>query len=214
MKHDGIRTVIVDYGEVLSLRPDGAALGRVAAELGMAPEAFAALYPRDRGPYDQGVVTADDYWGGLLREAGRAADAGLVERLRRWDVELWSRTDPRMIAWVAALRAAGLTTALLSNMTFDMAAHVRSRFGWLAHFDHQVLSCELRLVKPDPAIFQRCLAAVGARPAEALFVDDRAENVAAARAEGICAIQFQSREQLGRALADLGFPLLPEGACS
>jgi putative hydrolase of the HAD superfamily len=201
-----VRAVILDYGQVLSLRPSDAALGPMAALFGIAPAVFLEEYGRNRAPYDQGLVTAEAYWHGFAHEAGVALDTGQVERLRRWDVEIWSDTDSAMTGWLARLRQAGLVTVLLSNMPFDMAAHARATFAWLAHFDHLVLSCEARLIKPDPALFRRCLATIAVRPEQALFVDDREENVVAARAEGMQAIQFHSSAQLRRELEGLGFP--------
>jgi putative hydrolase of the HAD superfamily len=205
-----LRAVILDYGQVLSAPPGPAALGPMASVLGIAPASFLEAYGCGRGAYDQGLVTAEEYWRGVALAAGVSIDNVQVARLRRWDVEAWSQIDGSMIGWLSGLRTAGLITSLLSNMPVDMAAHARATFAWLSHFDHLVLSCEAGLIKPDPALFRRCLTIVGVQPAEALFVDDREENVAAARAEGISAIQFHSPVQLRQELEPLGFAPLPE----
>jgi 2-haloacid dehalogenase len=73
------------------------------------------------------------------------------------------------------------------------------------------LSAEVRLIKPDPAIYQHTLNGLGASAAETLFVDDREPNIRAARALGMRAIQFLSISQLKDDLEALGFPLLPAG---
>ena len=65
-------------------------------------------------------------------------------------------------------------------------------------------SCYLGLRKPDAAIYQRALDILS-RPAErVLFIDDRAQNVAAAQAQGMRAIQFEGSEALRRELVGLG----------
>ena len=87
--------------------------------------------------------------------------------------------------------------------------HVRKNFEWLNNFDHQIFSAEVRLIKPDLAIYQHCLQRLGVQPPEALFVDDRERNVQAARAVGITGIRFQSVEQLRGELEALGFTILP-----
>ena len=46
-------------------------------------------------------------------------------------------------------------------------------------------SAQFRLAKPDPAIFLQCLARLGVAPAQALFVDDKAENAEGARRAGL-----------------------------
>jgi putative hydrolase of the HAD superfamily len=173
------------------------------------PGRFLGVYRSSRGPYDQGLVTAEDYWLGFARSAGIPIDAGLIGKLRDWDTEMWSKTNPQMTEWLGKLSSAGLTMILLSNMEFDMAAYARQNFHWLAYFHHKVFSCEVGLVKPDPAIFQQCIQRAGVKPQDALFVDDREENVRAARTTGITAIQFQSVKQLRADLKRMGFGVLP-----
>ena len=87
-----------------------------------------------------------------------------IEELRRLDVAMWSKVHPQMLRWIDCLSEAGLKTALLSNMIPDMAIHARQTFGWLNTLTCQVLSCEVRLVKPDRAIYQRCLEGLAVTP--------------------------------------------------
>ncbi len=204
-----IRAVILDFGEVLCFRPEPEAMGRMAKLFRIAPERFLECYVPTRGPYDQGLLTPQEYWMEFARVAGVTMDAARVEELRRMDTAMWSRINVEMTDWLEQLHEAGLTTALLSNMQHDMAAHARKNFDWLQHFDHQILSCELRLIKPDGAIFRHTVEQVGVRPEEMLFVDDRKENVETARAVGLKAIQFESAEQLRSELKEIGFDILP-----
>lgn len=209
-----IRAVILDYGEVLCFQPAPEAIRRMAGVFQIDPERFFEVYVPTRGLYDQGLLTAEEYWQDFARRAGVTIDAALVGILRRWDTEMWSRVNVEMIEWVERLRAAGFTTALLSNMQFDMAAHARKNFAWLAHFDQQILSCELRLIKPDPAIFRRSVERLGVKPQEALLVDDRDANVETAKELGFHAIRFQSIEQLRVDLEGMGFEILPRDSNS
>jgi HAD superfamily hydrolase (TIGR01509 family) len=55
-------------------------------------------------------------------------------------------------------------------------------------------------MKPNPAIYHAAVAAAGCRPEECFYTDDIVQFVEAARALGIDAVQFQSREQLEREL--------------
>ena len=203
------RAVILDFGEVLCFRPTPETMGRMAKLFRIAPERFLECYVPTRGPYDQGLVTPEEYWMDFARGAGVTIDTALVEELRKMDTAMWSRINVEMIDWVEQLHQAGLATALLSNMQEDMAAHARKNFDWLRHFDHQILSCELRLIKPDAAIFHRTIERIGVKPQEALFVDDREANVEAARELGLRAIQFESTEQLRSELREIGFKVLP-----
>lgn len=204
-----IRAVILDYGEVLCVRPKRDALNRIAEVFGIEPTRFFELYGTSRDPYDQGVISAAEYWKDFARRAGTGVNDSLVEQLRSLDTEMWSSINPEMLQWVAMLDAAGLTTALLSNMQHDMAAYARKNFSWLKHFDHQILSCELRLIKPDPAIFKKSIERIGANPQEILFVDDRQPNVDGAKSMGIAAIRFENTKQLRQELQEMRFPVLP-----
>jgi putative hydrolase of the HAD superfamily len=70
------------------------------------------------------------------------------------------------------------------------------KFGLCGLFKIALSSCYLGLRKPDAAIYQRGLDIL-CRPAErVLFIDDRAENVAAGQAAGMKTIQFTGAEAL------------------
>jgi FMN phosphatase YigB (HAD superfamily) len=77
------------------------------------------------------------------------------------------------------------------------------------NFTFKTLSAEVKLIKPDAAIYEHTLRGLGVSAEEALFVDDRENNIRAARALGMHAIQFQSIAELKDDLKALGFPILP-----
>lgn len=204
-----IRAVILDYGEVLCLRPKTEMLNRMAKLFGMEPAQFFDTYIPSRGPYDQGVVTPEAYWRDFAGRAGVPADEALIARLRAWDTEMWGNVSEDMTEWLARLDEAGLKTGLLSNMQHDMAAYARKNFAWLKHIDEQILSCEVGLIKPDPAIFHLTAERMGVRPEEALLVDDREVNIESAGRTGMAGIQFRSVKQLRSELEEMGFEVLP-----
>jgi putative hydrolase of the HAD superfamily len=212
-----IKAVILDYGEVISTPPGSEKMASMAAAAGVRPDLFRTLYPTDRAPYDRGDFTATAYWLKFGDDAHVRLDSAQIEELRRLDVEMWSTVNPQMIRWLEYLSEAGLKTALLSNMISDMAVHARQTFRWLDQLTYHVLSCEIGLIKPDRAIYERCLEGLQVTPSEALFVDDKQINVQAARALGITSIHFQSVGQLRNELAALPFAILPpisEGSLS
>lgn len=209
-KGNGIfRAVILDYGAVLCHLPLPHEIARMSQALGIAPAKFPGLYGRIRDDYDRGDLTTQQYWATVAREMHVDLSPAVIESLAQWDIEMWSRPSDEMTAWLASLRPAGYKTALLSNMQSDMIAHVRAKFAWLNDFDHQIFSSEVRLVKPHPAIYRMCLGKLGTDPRATIFIDDREENVAAARALGIHAIRFRSVPDLRRDLASAGFRPLP-----
>jgi putative hydrolase of the HAD superfamily len=203
-----IRAVILDYGEVLCLAPSREEFAYSARLLGMDLDSFLARYPAVRLPYDQGVLTAADYWGQVAMKRDPIAPDTLAE-LRRHDVAIYSRLDSVMLAWIPRLQASGIRVGLLSNMPFDMAAHARQHFRWLQGLESCILSCEHSLIKPSPEIYRLALAQLNVEPQEALFVDDRKVNTDAAEAVGLRALQFHSVDRLRedlRGLENLAIP--------
>ena len=97
-------------------------------------------------------------------------------------------------------------------MGAELLKYMRQEFGWLGRFDHHTWSCELGIAKPDPAIYMHTCEKLGVAPPEALFLDDKPENIRAAEAVGLQAILFTDvdglREELGRRglLAELPMP--------
>jgi putative hydrolase of the HAD superfamily len=204
-----IRAVILDYGEVLCYPPTAEEMGRMAASFGMEAVPFRQLWDRNRLLYDKGDLSPEAYWSALAKDAGTQLTPEQFIQLCQWDCEMWAHDNPAMVEWLRQMHSSGVKTALLSNMPCDMIRYMRQEFDWLDQFDHQTFSAEVRLIKPDAAIYEHSLRGVGVAPSEALFVDDKEPNVQGARAVGIRGIRFRSVEQLRSDLEGLGFPVLP-----
>lgn len=80
-----------------------------------------------------------------------------------------------------------------SSETFPLAWNL---FDFLAWFEDILVSGQEKLLKPDPAIYQRLLERNGLRASECVFIDDAPENVAGAEAAGLRAVLFRSPEKL------------------
>jgi putative hydrolase of the HAD superfamily len=204
-----MRAVIFDYGEVLCFRPTSDEFARMAQIFGLGLDSFRALWERSRAALDRGDLSPEAYWLNFAEETRIKLEPEQVEKLCRWEIEMWSQANPAMVEWLLKISAAGVKTGLLSNMPADLAAHVQKNFKWMGAFSFKTFSAHVRLVKPDPAIYQHTLQGLGVKPSETLFVDDRESNVQPARTLGMRAIQFQSIEQLRNDLEMLGFPILP-----
>ena len=206
-----VRAVIFDFGDVLAHGPTPEHIARMAALLNVARDKFWEHYNAERHPYDCGRFSAEQYWSAVAQAAGARLTAEQIEWLRRTDVQMWSNINPAMLRWAGELKAAGLRTAVLSNMHADMVAAVRSDLAWITDFDCFVLSAELHMAKPDPQIFRHCLECLKVEPNEAIFIDDRERNTRAAEAVGIIGICASSTTAIRQCLQAAGWDApLPE----
>jgi 2-haloacid dehalogenase len=105
------------------------------------------------------------------------------------------------------LHGAGYKLVGLTNWSAEKFHPTRLKHEFFEVFDDIVVSGDVGLVKPDPAIFELTLQRVGRRAEECLFIDDSATNVDAAAAIGFHTIRFESPEQLERELRAHGIQL-------
>lgn len=153
---------------------------------------------------------------GFLEEAYRAERPALVGDvswldvlpglLERWGiggayddvVRIWLGIEPVAATHVLvrALRAAGVRCYLATNQAEHRALHMRHGLGYAGLFDGAFYSYEMRVAKPDPAYFRFIVEALGVAPGDMLFLDDRPDNVRAARSVGLRAEVWSYREDL------------------
>ena len=176
-----VRAVIFDFGGVLCLHPDEARITRAAAACGLPVDRFLKDFWRTRREYDAGRLRPAEYWRGIVPDFD---ESRLPELIRR-EVELWNQYDGRVFDWIGRLRAAGHRTAILSNLPRVLGEALRATPGFLDPFDHVTFSYELGVIKPDPGIYADAIRGLGVKPEEALFLDDRPENVEGGRAAGL-----------------------------
>ncbi|WP_262703534.1 MULTISPECIES: HAD family hydrolase [Streptomyces] len=199
MTTDRRRIVLFDLFGVIARNQRPGALEKMAARCHTSADAFTTAYWTHRPPYDAGRHTASAYWTDVLHALSRPADADTIEELRLTDIDSWSRVDDRMVTYVRALRDRA-RVALLSNIPADHADAFLAAQPWLHDLDHMAFSGKIGAAKPDPAAFQHSVVALRAIPADFLFVDDREENVRAARAVGMNGHIFDGQDDLAAAV--------------
>jgi putative hydrolase of the HAD superfamily len=191
-----ITTVIFDFGYVLSLPPQPSDYQRLATLAGIDGKSFDEIYWGNRTDYDRGTIDGPTYWRRIAKAAGKEFTPAQIDSLIANDIAIWMRANPIMMEWVRALKRGGLKIAVLSNMPIEISTYIRQYAPWFRDFDYVCFSAEVQLAKPDAAIYHACLDVVHMRPEECLFIDDRAENVEAARALGMHALKFVSVQEL------------------
>jgi putative hydrolase of the HAD superfamily len=180
----------------------------LATLAGIDGKSFEEIYWGNRADYDQGTIDGPTYWRRIAKAAGRELTPAQIDSLITNDIAIWMRANPVMMEWVRALRRGDLKIAVLSNMPIEISTYMRQYAPWFRDFDYVCFSAEVQLAKPDAAIYHACLDVVHSRPEECLFIDDRAENVEAARALGMYALKFVSVQELAVDVQPFHIPAL------
>lgn len=191
-----IRAVVFDYGLVLSGPRAQWAIDAALAVTGLQRDTFEEVYWKFREAYDAGALDGTSYWKKSLEDAGIASTPAMVDELVRLDGAMWCTANDALVAWQGRLRAAGINTAILSNMGDAVRAAIERECAWVHELDVRVWSHEVGCTKPDARIYAHTLGRLDVEASQTLFLDDREENVAAARLCGMHALPYCTVERL------------------
>lgn len=140
-------------------------------------------------------------WG--MTDAGTITDEGMEERvLSRLPERLHETASLILEQWhehmplipdteelVKQLKEQGYGIYLLSNASKRFHLYAK-RIPALQYFDGVMVSADVRMVKPNPEIYQKLFAEFSLNPAECYFIDDRADNITGAAACGMAGYRF------------------------
>ncbi|MEL4358794.1 MULTISPECIES: HAD family hydrolase [unclassified Luteococcus] len=175
-----MQTIIFDLGGVLVT--ETTQIRDAAKRLGVAPHQISGPYWACRDQWDIGCSNLD-YWGPVAAGAGLEIDEPVAEDLARHDSHLWTTIRPAARQLLAELAERDQPVWLLSNAAAIFERAVDDS-DWGQFLDGRFISGALRLMKPDPAIFQHVEQALQTPVAELFFIDDRPENIAVAADRG------------------------------
>lgn len=194
----GIRRFEVDMGY-----PEGSVLELIFGESayigaegggdpcdGAPPEAASAV-THDWHRLETGEIGLDEYMAGVVERApqvlGRPIDLDAYHQ--------FTRDMPLGIHWpvvhrIRRLQTEGLRLALLTNNVKEFGSAWRSTFPVDELFEVVVDSSEVGVRKPDQRIYLLTCERLAVEPTAAVFIDDNRDNVEAALAVGMEAVQF------------------------
>ncbi len=107
------------------------------------------------------------------------------------------------VALARELKERGMSLYGLSNMPSYTFAYLRERYDHWDVFQGIVISGDVKLIKPDPAIFRHILQQYRLDPTQSVFIDDHSPNIEAARQLGFHTVLFQDAQQCGQELEAL-----------
>ena len=209
MNSQAVDNVIFDIGKVLlrwepqklyrTMFRDDSEMAAFFAETGL----FARNLEFDRGePFAEGIAD-------LVAKYPRYAGA-----LRAFDTRWMETLDgpiPETMGILASLRKSGVPNYAITNFSREKFDQALDAYPFLARFDDIIVSADVKLVKPDPAIFRLLMDRQQLDPARTLFIDDSAMNIAAARDLGLVVHHFDEAKSgaLTRDCLEWGLPVGP-----
>jgi 2-haloacid dehalogenase len=125
---------------------------------------------------------------------------------QRWP-EMLGGAFEGTVAILGELRRAGLRTYALSNWSAETFQVTRPLYPFLEEMDGILVSGEVKLGKPDPAIFREFLRRFNLAPQNTVYIDDWDRNIAVATALGMIAVRFVDAVLLRSELRGLGLPI-------
>ena len=192
---DRIEFVFFDVGGVLGTNGWDREQRHAAVErFALDPEEFQYRHEETVGAFESGSMTLDEY-----------LDVCVFYEHRRFSREefttfMCEQSQPfeQSIAVARALRAHDDSVAMmtLNNEAAELNRYRIQRFGLRPIFSAFFTSCWLGCRKPGRAIYERALGMAQADPRRTIFVDDREQNLAPARALGMRTILYRGAEQL------------------
>jgi putative hydrolase of the HAD superfamily len=196
MPNAPLRAVIFDIGRVLVKLDLARAIAGLSQGISSSPAELWSAIEKDPRWHDwqEGRISPHDWHLHITQRLG--SPLKFEEFCEAWNRSL----DPAPIHCddLFACIAKKHKLALLSNTDPIHVAHLESTFSFFQFFPRptRIYSCSVRASKPSPVVFQAALKAVKTPASQAVFIDDIAEYVQAARSLGLHGVQYLNPEQL------------------
>lgn len=190
----GIRTIFFDFGNVIAHFSHERTIERLVDHSDLDyDELYDVVYQGERfDALETGLLPEEQYVKTVMREG------------RLWCGETFFRqvfadifTPNQAVCDLIPHLCGRHRLVLASNTNALHAGHfLKTLKPTFEHFHHLVLSHEARARKPDAAFYVHCQQFAECEPASCLFIDDRADNIATAKAHGWHTIHYTSHAAL------------------
>ena len=138
---------------------------------------------------DQGILRNDERYEPVSHRIPSVYHKELADCVSHWDICM--KPVPGALSFCQACKDKGYHIYVLSNA--DNTFHdYFLRFAQESWFDGVIVSSDVHMIKPEPAIYRHLLQTFSLHPEECFFIDDRPENVKAAVSLGMQGFVFQN----------------------
>ena len=196
-----IKNIVFDVGKVLVyFEPDW-----IMNKLGFTEETKAVLRKamfEDPlwNEVDRGVLSTEELVAAFAKNAPEYEKEIRDTYLRVGDsIELL----PHAVEWTASLKERGYHLYIISNYGEYTLEQTKEKMDFLKYMDGAIFSYQYQIIKPDARIYEQLLKNYDLKAQECVFIDDKAENVEAAKTLGYQGIVFTTYEAVTKELEEI-----------
>lgn len=193
MSNDGFKALVFDMGEVLIKTFDRTPRTKLAAQFNLSFEDLEKIvyFSKSALKAMDGAISEEDHFRYVLQTI-HASTMSIVD----FQEAFWGgdNIDNEIITFISSLKDR-YKLGLLSNAMETTRQRLNEKYDLLAYFDAGIFSCEVRMSKPEPEIYQLILKLLDVKPYESIFIDDNLENIYAAKKLGMATVHSISTTQ-------------------
>ncbi len=192
------QAIVFDFGGVLTTEPNREVVVQFLRNtFDLSSEEFEKVNQQKKKAVQSGK-TDEEFWLEHAKKTGIKLPSSWAKDFKS-AMKQCIGINEKMFALVDRLKQKGLTVALLSNIDPRLSAYIRE-FGFYEPFNPCLLSCNIGLEKPDIKAYEYLLNELKLPAKDIVFIDDRLENIDAAKRAGLDAVLFVSQEHLQKEL--------------
>lgn len=198
------KVLVFDSGGVITITDKNELVRLVAQSLQILPSDAAEALGQQKIAMKQGLDETD-FWTQFAASKGIKLPPDWTSRLDEAKKNSL-KNIPGMVELVKDLQKRGYKTALLANIRQNQAL-IKKDLAHYELFDPILFSYKIGVAKPNREAFEILLKELKVQPEAVIFIDDKEENIAGAKAVGIDAILFHNCKELVQELKKRGIDL-------
>ena len=183
-----IKAILWDFAGVLLHTVEGDFNSLLAERLEVPITEIERVFnTEENNRWDLGELDDDTFFTFVIREMDLAEEKRAT---LAWFFEKDFYVQAELLEYIRKIRK-NYTTILLTNFPTHLHTYLKTDWFVEGAFDEVIASCDTKLIKPDPRMYQYALEKIGCGTDEVVFIDDRPINIQGAESLGIRSLLYR-----------------------